>query len=406
MISPFGGSAKRSASSLSVPCTTSSKRFVELPADGRLSHGHLPGERRQRGGQPPRRLERDDRVRPADELFRQSLKLASTSGEITEELVAIGHEPARDERRLDSGRPRQDGDRQSCGQRCGNEPRAGVVDAGQTRIGHERHAFSPLQSRHDFLRARGFVVLVVAQKPYVDPVTLEQDARTACVLAQDEVGLAQLGEHPKRDILEVADRGGANRQRHGLPDSVEGLEADQRGSDETRLGPELRGVDAERRIGRSEHLASSGVLRGLDDELTGSLPEAASDQDHLRIEEIRKGADRRPEVSADIGQASSRRIVPCSTTLDQHVRVGFRPPKLLRRSVRRSPGAKGLHVSVSVAVPLARRPARKDDHVTDLRPSAIEPVVEDDAAADPGSEREQYQVRSPPSRRRASTPPT
>ena len=49
-----------------------------------------------------------------------------------------------------------------------------------------------------------------------------------------------------------------------------------------------------------------------------------------------------------------------------------------------------------MAVPLARRPARENDHVTDLRPSPIEPVVEDDAAADPGSKGEQDEVRAPP----------
>ena len=44
---------------------------------------------------------------------------------------------------------------------------------------------------------------------------VEQDPRAARVLAEDEVGLPQLAQHAQRDVLEVADRRRADRERHG-----------------------------------------------------------------------------------------------------------------------------------------------------------------------------------------------
>ncbi len=66
----------------------------------------------------------------------------------------------------------------------------------------------------DLLRSPRLVVPVEAQEPRVDSVVVEEDPRTAGVLAEDEIGLAQLLEHAERDVVEVADRGGADRERH------------------------------------------------------------------------------------------------------------------------------------------------------------------------------------------------
>ena len=46
-------------------------------------------------------------------------------------------------------------------------------------------------------------------------MALEEDPSAACVLAQDDVDLTELAQHAERDVLEVADRCGADRERHG-----------------------------------------------------------------------------------------------------------------------------------------------------------------------------------------------
>ena len=57
-------------------------------------------------------------------------------------------------------------------------------------------------------------MLVVALEPRLDPVPLEQDAGAPRVLAEDEIGLAELAQDAERDILEVPDRRRADGERH------------------------------------------------------------------------------------------------------------------------------------------------------------------------------------------------
>src|SRR5205823_2465450 len=47
----------------------------------------------------------------------------------------------------------------------------------------------------------------------------EERAGVARVLAQDEIRLRQLAEHAQRDVVEVADRRRADRERHGYAGS-------------------------------------------------------------------------------------------------------------------------------------------------------------------------------------------
>ena len=72
-------------------------------------------------------------------------------------------------------------------------------------------AFEP---RQQLRRPRRLVVLVVRQQPRIDAVPLEQAARVPRVLAQDDVGRAQLREHAQRDVLEIPDRRRADDERH------------------------------------------------------------------------------------------------------------------------------------------------------------------------------------------------
>jgi hypothetical protein len=45
-------------------------------------------------------------------------------------------------------------------------------------------------------------------------VPLKENARPPGVLAEDDIGLAQLGEHTERHVVEVPDRSRADRERH------------------------------------------------------------------------------------------------------------------------------------------------------------------------------------------------
>ena len=166
--------------------------------------------------------------------------------------------------------------------------------------------------------------------------------------------------------------------------------ADERGAHEARLGPELRRHDAERRVRGCERLAAGGVLGRREHELAGRLPEAAADEDDLGIEEVRERADRCAEERADLGEARrARRRLPPRARSTSMCASASGPHSSRAAAVGGGPGDERLHMPSAVTVPLARRPVRDDDHVPDLRPPAVEPVVEDDAAADARAEREQ-----------------
>ena len=79
-------------------------------------------------------------------------------------------------------------------------------------------------------------MLVVAEELGLDPVPVEQAFRMPRVLAQDDVGSPQLVEHAKRHVLEVADRGRADRERH-LRLLSDRLEREQAGADQPASEP-------------------------------------------------------------------------------------------------------------------------------------------------------------------------
>lgn len=85
-----------------------------------------------------------------------------------------------------------------------------------------------------------------------DPVPVEQDLRPTRVLAEHDVRLREDTQNPERDVLEVPDRGRADGERHRnvLALAVERLEADETGTDETGVVPELGGNDPYERVCR------------------------------------------------------------------------------------------------------------------------------------------------------------
>ena len=87
---------------------------------------------------------------------------------------------------------------------------------------------------------------------------LEQPARVPRVLREHDVGLAQLVEHAQRDVVEVADRRRADRERHVSS-------AFERDAAPAPISPasaaELGAHDLERLPARRERLAEHGTPR-------------------------------------------------------------------------------------------------------------------------------------------------
>src|SRR5439155_2446133 len=115
---------------------------------------------------------------------------------------------ARDERGLDRRRPGEHRHGQSRRDRRVDQPSAWIVDTGQPRIGDERDPFTSVEARQSLAHARRLVMSVVAGEPRADPVTVEEDPGSPLVLAEDEIGLAELDEDTQANVVEVPERSG------------------------------------------------------------------------------------------------------------------------------------------------------------------------------------------------------
>ena len=151
---------------------------------------------------------------PGSQLGPERAECLLASRQIAEELISLADETARDERRLDRRGTRQHRHRHARLERGRDQPRARIVHSRQARIRDERDPLAGLEPRQQLRRALSLVVLVVAEEPGLDPVPVEQAFRMPRVLAQNDVGLPQLVQHAKRHVLEIADRGRADREGH------------------------------------------------------------------------------------------------------------------------------------------------------------------------------------------------
>ena len=101
--------------------------------------------------------------------------------------------------------------------------------------------------------------------------------------------------------------------------------------------------------------------------------------------------------------ASSASRVALRGAADEQLGVRALAPELLGGAVCGAPGGEALEVAAPGAVALARRAVGDHDHVTELGPTAVERAAEDEAAADPGAEREHDHVLARPALRPAAT---
>ena len=248
MISPFGGSENRSASSAAVPRTTSSKRFVSSRHTATCRSGSAAASDRSKG--------------PAAQLGPDAGERLLAARQEAEELVPPAGEAGCDERRLDRGRPGQHGHRDARIERRPHDSRPRIGDARHAGIGDERDPLPRLEPRQELRRAGRLVVLVVGEEPRLDAVPLEEPARVSCVFAEDDVGSTQLGEQAQRHVVEVPDGSGADRERHYAASSV---------SNPTNPAPispatvpsSARTTRTRSRIGRSVSRSITSSARGI-----------------------------------------------------------------------------------------------------------------------------------------------
>ncbi len=352
------------------------------------------GEARQHAGEAARRLEGDDRDVGRFELSPERGALALPPRQPAEKPVALTGEAARDERRLDCRGTGEDGHGEPGGDGRVDQSCAGIVDERHAGVRDECDARALAKQAERLLcPARLAVPVDASELPCADPVTIEQDLCVPGVLAEDDVRLAQLVEDPQRHVVEVPDRRRTDRERHrvlSLP--VERGEADEAGPDQARGGPELRRHDPDAVVRRLDRLTTSDLPRRVEEHVAGRCAEATADDDDFGVEDVDERADCRPEQAPHSCEHIDRTRFARTCACDQMVRVGAVPVEGRCSPVGSLPRRDAFEVPPPVTVPLAGRAVELDDDVPQLRPAAVQPVVDDDAAADARAEREHHEV--------------
>ena len=164
VISPFGGSANRSASSAAVPRRSperfvNSRRHLAQLVRSRIRSCERAQRRRQALRAAPRRPPANptERARPTTQTepsrraarTRRNWYRSATRPDVTS-AVSTADAPGRALRHLHAGF-----------ERSTHEPRAGIRDTGHAGIGDERDAVARLQAREKLCRTRRLVVRVV-----------------------------------------------------------------------------------------------------------------------------------------------------------------------------------------------------------------------------------------------------
>ena len=230
---------------------------------------------------------------------------------------------------------------------------------------------------------------VVALQPRPDAVALEQAARVARVLAEDESASAS-----SRSTRRVT----SSRLPIGVAHTASGIgqprpsasNASRQAPIRPVLGTELGADDADRE--RVHHgLAAGDLGRRRCDELERRDPKAAADDHELGREGVHPRADCGAEQVPHPGERLERAGSPLRTP-DEELRVRAFAPELLGGAVGGVPGRDRLDVAAPGAVSLAGRPVGDDDDMPELGDAAVERAAEDESAADTGAEREDDQV--------------
>src|SRR4051794_5962285 len=207
----------------------------------------------------------------------------------------------------------------------------------------------------------------------------------ARVLAEDDVGRAQLVEQPQGHVVEVPDRRRADGERH----LAQGVERDEARADQAGGGPQLGAHDPYAVARARQALTGDDLARGIEDEVA-RRGEAAADHHELRVEDVDEAADPGAKPSPDAVQDVDRPRLAFRRQPDEAVRVDGRAEHLLRELRGREAGHVRLEVAAARARALAGQTVVLDHDMAELGPTAVQPSVEDRAPAAPGAERQHH----------------
>ena len=138
----------------------------------------------------------------------------------------------------------------------------------------------------------------------------------ARVLAGDHVGLAQRAQHAQRDVLEVADRSGADDQPPRRPAAMahELVERQHPGAQHPRLGAEPGRHDAHLLAVGAQAAGAHLLARGVEQQVAGRH-RAAADHDHLGVEDVHEVREADAELAADVPEHHARHLVAAERQL-------------------------------------------------------------------------------------------
>ena len=244
-----------------------------------------------------------------------------------------------------------------------------------------------------------------------DAELVEQRAGAARVLAGDEVGADQRLADPRGDVVEVADRRRADDQpsRHQPSPRSSSIRAIAAAPImpaslprvASRIGVSFIGVSARSRTSRRAGSSSRSPAA-----MTPPPTTIASGWKMLaKLEQAtpRRLADQFED--ADRGLVAVDRSLGHRLAVDRLPRRQQPPEGRVRRAFgrgqplapERRPGGERLDAAVVGAVALAGRAVGLDHHVAELGPgagrAAVDLAAEDQAAADPGADRQHHRVR-------------
>ncbi len=181
----------------------------QLAADRGGAVGIGVGEHAQ-GGCDARRG--DSKATSVSGRGEELLELAALAGQEAHEPPGIGGQRGGDERSQHRRGPGSTSNRQAGGHASRTRTKARIGHQRHPGVGDQRHrpprrpSAAPAPPPACARCARG------RDERRADAVAVEQRAGAARVLAGDDVGLAQRGQDPQRDVLEVADRRRAGRR--------------------------------------------------------------------------------------------------------------------------------------------------------------------------------------------------
>src|SRR6266516_7452316 len=87
-----------------------------------------------------------------------------------------------------------------------NQPKAGIRDAGHSRISHQSHARASLQVEHKLWSARHLIVFLVADSARAYPVMIQQLLGLPRILTGNKVGFLEHAQSSQSDVVKVPDR--------------------------------------------------------------------------------------------------------------------------------------------------------------------------------------------------------